>query len=90
MGCLSLIAAHDNPFNRAVIQDGGFYFKSAGEVESLLTQELGSQREAFTTANLHRIHSEFTWSSVVDKYEALFKSVIDTSGDALPVHEDRP
>lgn len=89
MGCSTLIASHDNPFNRTVIRDGGFYFTSPEDVKGLLSQESEGFRKAFAEANSDRLSSEFTWDSVVDKYEALFSRVMDASSAVMPAKEER-
>ena len=36
LGCGNLVIAHDNPFNREVMGDLGFYFRSKEDIPALL------------------------------------------------------
>ncbi|MFA7381269.1 MAG: DUF1972 domain-containing protein [Bacteroidia bacterium] len=72
----ALICAHDNPFNKAVLQNGAFYFSNATEVSAAIEAALSThQRNEILEMNKRRITSEFSWKSVIDKYENLFLSI---------------
>ena len=71
----ALICAHDNPFNKAVLQNGAFYFSNAAEVREAVEAALSTnQRNEMLEMNRRRITAEFSWQSVIDKYEKLFIS----------------
>lgn len=71
----ALICAHDNPFNKAVLQNGAFYFSNAAEVSEAIEAALSTnKRNEILEMNKRRITSEFSWQSVIDKYENLFLS----------------
>ncbi len=73
MACGCYIIAHDNPFNRNVLQTDGNYFKSTGDVSELLSHDVGAdEKEKFILNNLHKISTVYTWQNIVDEYEAAF------------------
>lgn len=74
MAASALIIAHDNPFNRDVLGNDGFYFKNALNISELLSnaEAIQSNRTAFTHQQKEKIRNEFSWSRIADQYEALF------------------
>lgn len=67
----SLIAAHRNVFNEAVLGNDAFYFDSASEVAALVQPQV---RNLFWThANLLKIHRQYNWPLITEQYEQLCK-----------------
>jgi glycosyltransferase involved in cell wall biosynthesis len=63
----ALIAAHDNPFNRAILGEDAYYFADAGAVASIAT---GAEREQkMIHANFEKIDNQYNWDKVIDAYE---------------------
>lgn len=70
MASRSLIAAHDNPFNRAVLHQDAFYFSSAEDVTAIIKNNIRDGREMpMINNNLRRIKDQFSWEKVIKKYE---------------------
>ncbi len=70
MGCNALIAAHDNLFNKSILEDDAFYFSSSDDVTQLVKSFPGKFRFARLIAqNQEKIRSRYNWPSVVDAYE---------------------
>jgi glycosyltransferase involved in cell wall biosynthesis len=70
MASRSLVAAHDNPFNRAVLQQHAFYFSSFHEVREIIENTHRNGREmAMINNNLTKIKEQFSWDNVIKKYE---------------------
>jgi glycosyltransferase involved in cell wall biosynthesis len=75
MASMALIAAHDNEFNRAVLQNDAFYFKVVDEVSQLIDAvERTEQAAAMISSNLKKIKDQFNWPAITDEYE---KCIID-------------
>jgi glycosyltransferase involved in cell wall biosynthesis len=63
----ALIAAHDNPFNRAILGEDAYYFADAEAVASIAT---GVEREQkMIHANFEKIDNQYNWDKVIDAYE---------------------
>jgi glycosyltransferase involved in cell wall biosynthesis len=79
MAAAANIIAHDNIYNRWVLGDNSEWFYSAGDITSLVSNDLGrvQNSDAFISNNLKRIRSDFVWNDVVKKYEDLFKNLIE-------------
>jgi glycosyltransferase involved in cell wall biosynthesis len=70
MASKTLIAAHKNEFNQAVLQDNAFYFSNAEELKSIIQKEICPfQKLAKLENNLKRIRQDFSWDKIVDQYE---------------------
>jgi glycosyltransferase involved in cell wall biosynthesis len=68
----AVIAAHDNEFNRAVLQNDAFYFETVAEVKRLSdTMERTDETARMIANNLEKIKDKFNWPAIVDEYEAM-------------------
>lgn len=69
-----MIAAHDNGFNRAVLEDDGVYFASADDVASMIRSGIGKMDiENCITANKEKIASQYNWPYTVAQYECFIQ-----------------
>jgi glycosyltransferase involved in cell wall biosynthesis len=70
MASEALIAAHNNPFNRSVLNADAFYFSNAGDVRDLVENvQRQNNEQAMVTNNAHKIKQHFNWDRIVDQYE---------------------
>ena len=77
MASRSLIAAHDNLFNRAVLQQDAYYFSSHYEVKEVIENTCRNGREAaMINNNLKKIQEQFNWNNVISKYESFLQRCV--------------
>lgn len=79
MGAQALIVAHDNPFNRAVLNDNAFYFKNKDEIASIVNeyQQLSEYEKLLLISNNRiKIENEYSWESIISQYENLFQEIL--------------
>ncbi len=78
MAAGSLIAAHDNIFNRSVLGDDAFYFATSNDVANMVKKHARSskEREKFAAGNLRRIETLYNWDTVADMYEKMLNEVV--------------
>jgi glycosyltransferase involved in cell wall biosynthesis len=70
MASRSLVVAHDNLFNRAVLQQDAYYFASPSEVREIIENTYRNGREmVMINNNLQKIKEQFSWENVIKKYE---------------------
>lgn len=69
MASQAAIAAHNNEFNRAVLQNDAFYFGTAGEVTRLMDATGRPEAATMISNNVKKIREQFNWPAVVDAYE---------------------
>lgn len=68
----SLIAAHHNPFNKAILNEDAYYFVDSKDVRHIVElTERGSGETNMIRNNLRKIQDEYTWRKIIDKYEAI-------------------
>jgi glycosyltransferase involved in cell wall biosynthesis len=73
MACGCIIAAHDNPFNRAILGDETYYFSSANQVCDALDRKSDLKKTAaWREKNLEKIKVIFRWDRIVSDYEKVF------------------
>lgn len=87
MSSKALIAAHDNIFNRAVLQQDAFYFSNAAEVQNILiAQRTPYTAERMRQNNFSRIIQHFTWPKIVDEYDDFLRACCHKSKHELLRH----
>jgi glycosyltransferase involved in cell wall biosynthesis len=70
MASEALIAAHNNPFNRSVLNADAFYFSNAGDVCNLVENvQRQNNEQTMVTNNAHKIKQLFNWDRIVEQYE---------------------
>ena len=80
MAAKTFILAHNNRFNKSVIEDNAFYFSTSEELVCLLEDErLINHKENYVLNNQKKIDSVYRWSIVVGQYEAYFKRILKES-----------
>jgi hypothetical protein len=68
MASRALIAAHDNPFNKAVLGTDAVYFSDALQVQKLIDHPPDDAwGQAVIARNLEKIRNQYSWKSVIDQ-----------------------
>jgi hypothetical protein len=66
----AFIAAHDNPYNKAVLNGDAYYFSNADDVRTLIDSvEKGGVKVTSIKRNLSKIRNNFNWQVITDEYE---------------------
>ncbi|HEV2352803.1 MAG TPA: DUF1972 domain-containing protein [Puia sp.] len=75
MACGCVIAAHDNPFNRAILGDQTYYFSSAKQVcDALRTTNNEKETMGWQEKNIQKIRDIYSWDKIIGDYEMVFRS----------------
>ena len=77
-GCF--IFAHDNIFNRAVLEENAFYYPSADKVAEYLNRIDTMAEESkiqYTANNIEVIRNEYSWEHLVDEHEKYFQLLLE-------------
>jgi len=70
-----LIAAHDNTFNRSVLNGNGYYFNSAKDVKQLIESVQPTvKEEKMTLNNFMKIKNVYNWPLIIEQYEKFILS----------------
>ena len=78
MAANTFILAHDNQFNKSVVNQNAFYFNSPNALAALLNdKEIVKYKIEFARNNLNIIDEVYRWSIIVNQYESCFKRILD-------------
>jgi glycosyltransferase involved in cell wall biosynthesis len=73
------IIAHDNPFNRYILEEDALYFKTKDELAPLLRElenRWPSSAELIRN-NKEKIRTDYQWENIIKQYENLFVDLSD-------------
>ena len=66
----SIIAAHDNSFNKAVLGPDAYYFSSPADVKHIIhTFSENKLTDDMKRNNLEKIRQLYNWETIIDQYE---------------------
>lgn len=77
MAASALICAHDNPFNRSILGDDGFYFRDSKDVASFLDTLSKEDHRDKIASNLSKITNIYSWDNIVDQYLSAFVKYVN-------------
>lgn len=77
MASRALICAHDNPFNRAILEDKGFYFNNEHEITNYLNTIEKKYYTHYLELNREKIKTDYHYKTMVERYEALMYKMMN-------------
>ncbi|HUR12093.1 MAG TPA: DUF1972 domain-containing protein [Flavitalea sp.] len=81
MASQSLVFAHDNIFNRSVLQKDAFYFSNSEDITTVLEREKEkSAHAAMIESNNEKIRLHYSWDHIVHLLENHLKDAVNTYG----------
>ncbi|MDA3905856.1 MAG: DUF1972 domain-containing protein [Bacteroidales bacterium] len=78
MASKACICAHDNPFNRAILEDGGFYFQTSIDITKLLDSEQIIDCNDRKEQNRKNVIENFSLDKINGLYETFLESCLKT------------
>jgi len=82
MACNCFIVAHDNAFNKSVMNESALYFAGKSDIRKVM-DEIQALREthfvSFKEANATRIRTQYHWENIVSQHEDLFRKLVEQS-----------
>lgn len=76
MASNALVCAHDNEFNKAILEEDAFYFSTKDQVANLVKSVTASSSEQILLKNQEKIKTIYTWENIIDSYEKLFLELL--------------
>lgn len=77
MAAQAFIIAHDNPYNRVVLEEGALYFKDSSMVSEIIQSSLNPDiRNALIISNVEKIRRQYSWDKIISDYERLFQKLL--------------
>jgi len=77
MASQSLIAAHNNEFNKGVLNQNAFYFNSSNDVQKIIDTIKKNDNLQLVKNNYEAIASEFNWDKINEQYLQFFKFCLE-------------
>jgi len=75
MASNSLICAHDNIFNKSILENDAFYFKNIEQVSALMDAKIKNKENELVNSNQVKIKNFYSWGKIVDDYNRFFKRI---------------
>jgi len=73
MASNSLICAHDNVFNKSILDENGYYFKSSSDVTEIIKNISKNEKEQNKlNSNRKKIKTIYSWEKIVNSYHDFF------------------
>lgn len=79
MGSSSLIAYHDNDFNRAIVGDDGLPFLTISELTEIINTTDKKNYIYTIEKNIHKIKTIYSWDIIIENYEQYFTTIVNMS-----------
>lgn len=76
MASQTLIAAHNNDFNKGVLKENAFYFLTCDEVAKCIQNVKKNDNLQFIKNNLEAIRKDFNWNTINEQYLQFFQSCL--------------
>jgi glycosyltransferase involved in cell wall biosynthesis len=78
MASKACICAHDNAFNKSILEEDAFYFKNSSDIAKLLNQELSNNCEDRKNRNYKKVIENFSWDKINADYESFLFSCLNS------------
>ena len=75
MASNSLICAHDNIFNKSILENDAFYFKNIEQISALMDAKIKNKDNELVNSNQLKIKNFYSWGKIVDDYNRFFKRI---------------
>jgi len=79
MASKALVIAHNNDFNRGVLQENAYYFSNPDEVKHILKTVRKSDNLPMVEANFNAIINDYNWEKINGEYLQLFEDCMAKS-----------
>ena len=81
MAASCYIIAHDNVFNKAILNEDAAYFSSDQELLSLLRENRTEEVKSIAIENnLGKVESKYSWQQIINSYDDLFANLVGEKG----------
>lgn len=74
MASSAIICAHDNPYNRSVLNNNAFFFQNHEDIVNFINENIKINRREYIDKNISRINKEFLLENVIQQHFNLFNS----------------
>tara|TARA_R110001592_G_scaffold109490_3_gene305284 strand:- start:2525 stop:3616 length:1092 start_codon:yes stop_codon:yes gene_type:complete len=72
MASCALIIAHNNVFNKSVLEENAFYFTEKEEIATSLNTLTKEKHQSMIDGNINKINNDFNWNKINQEYLNFF------------------
>ncbi len=72
MASNSLICAHDNIFNKSILENDAYYFTDNKQISDLINNKIKSKENEIVINNKGKINDLYSWEKIVSDYNSFF------------------
>jgi glycosyltransferase involved in cell wall biosynthesis len=76
MASNALICAHDNVFNKSILEDRALYFQNSKDVCNVLDDTVKSVYLDYVSKNFQHVTTQFNWVKINKQYLEVIESII--------------
>ena len=77
MASNSLICAHDNIFNKSILERDAYYFTHSEQITDVINNKIKVKENEFVINNKEKINHSYLWQKIVSDYNALFVQILN-------------
>jgi glycosyltransferase involved in cell wall biosynthesis len=89
MASKTVIAAHDNGFNKSILRNNAFYFTNPVDVKNLIELPETNTSDAWIENNFNEIKDQFNWQKIIDQYNLFLTTCYKKIKGTDPLHTPR-
>ena len=75
MASNSLICAHDNVFNKSILEGDAYYFTGYKQISVLINNKIKDKENEFVLHNRQKINDLYSWQKIVSDYNSFFVQI---------------
>ena len=77
MASNSLICAHDNIFNKSILEKDAYYFTNFEQISDLMNNKIKANENVFVLKNKQKINDLYSWEKIVLDYNSFFIKIFN-------------
>ena len=77
MASNSLICAHDNIFNKSILEKDAFYFTDNQQISALINNKIKDKENEIVINNKVKINDLYSWKKIVSEYNSFFVQTLN-------------
>ena len=77
MASNSLICAHDNIFNKSILEKDAFYFTDNQQISVLINNKIKDKENEIVINNKVKINDLYSWKKIVSEYNSFFVQTLN-------------
>ena len=77
MASNSLICAHDNVFNRSILEGDAYYFTVHKQISDLINNKIKVKENKLAINNKEKINDLYSWEKIVSDYNSFFVQILN-------------